>query len=117
MDTQTPNVQTPVSEPTPEMMTMETPKKSPLGPVIGLVIILAVIIVGSLYFWGQKVEQDAAIKNAPTQTEQRVVETAPVDSQVEALQTQSSSDDINSIEADLNATDFTNIDGGIENIN
>lgn len=74
--------------------------KSALGPTLGVIIILAVIVVGSLYFWGQR----SVKKPAP--------QTATSSSDIQRLKTQSGSDDISSIEADLKATNFNNLDQG-----
>jgi len=80
---------------------METEKT--YGPIIGLVIIIVVIALGSVYFL-QKREQNVAPQdqNAEQQTEQIV--------------SQSDSDEITDIEADLNATNFSEIDAGISDL-
>ncbi len=107
------NTPSPVNTPSPTPAPiMESPKKTQLGPVIGLIIILAIIVVGTLYFWGQRVENTQVPQDTVMQTDQ----TGQTDTQTEQLQTQSSSDDITSIEADLNATDFGNIDSGSEQL-
>jgi HAMP domain-containing protein len=62
------------------------------GPIIGIIIILAIIILGGLYFWGQRGAE------------------APLDETLEAIGTQNAGDDTASIEADLNATDVENLD-------
>lgn len=105
------NTPTPPVMPPPSPM-MESPKKTQIGPVIGLIIILAIIVVGTLYFWGQRVEKTQNTGTQNTQTEQTTP--AEVDTQTEQLQTQSTSDDIYSIEADLEATDLGDIDSGSE---
>lgn len=63
------------------------------GPVIGVIIILAIIVLGGLYFWGQRSD--------------RSVDT---DAVVESIETQSEEDDTASIETDLDATDIENLD-------
>jgi len=80
---------------------METEKT--YGPIIGLVIIIVVIALGSVYFL-QKREQNVAPQdqNAEQQTEQIV--------------SQNDSDEITDIEADLNATNFSEIDAGISDL-
>ena len=59
------------------------------GPVIGVIVILAIIILGGLYFWSQRAGNDAVI---------------------DEINTQSGSDEASDIEADLNATDIENLD-------
>lgn len=65
------------------------------GPIIGVVVILAIIVLGGLYFWK---ERNAM---APEATE---------NASIESIKNQSESDDAASIEADLDATDVENID-------
>lgn len=73
------------------------------GPVIGLVVILAIIILGGLYFWGQRTDDGEALTDETTLT----------DEAVEAINLQSAADDTASIEADLDATDIESTDSEI----
>ncbi len=91
MDTFNPNQMPPMSG-------MEPQKKSS-GPLIAVIIILALIVIGGLYFLKEKMARDTYV---PPQE----------DSVTQELQAQSTSDDLNSIEADLNATDVDNLDQG-----
>lgn len=97
---------------------MDTPnmtgagKGSSVGPVIGLILILAILIIGSLYFWGKRAEKMTPVNLETTQNVKN--ETGTADAQTQRLQTQSSSDDTTSIESDLNATDFQNVGNGSE---
>lgn len=91
MDTFNPNQMPPMSG--------QTEKKS-MGPLIAVIIILALIIIGGLYFLKERSSQ-------PIYTP-----TPAGDGITESLNTQSSSDELNSIEADLNATDLNNLDQG-----
>lgn len=81
--------------------------KSSIGSIIGTIIIIAIIILGGLYFWGKRIEEaklqdDLFMQNATTSEE-----VAP--------ENVSSSDDVNSIEADLNATtDFSELGAELE---
>lgn len=81
--------------------------KSSIGSIIGIIIIIAIIILGGLYFWGKRIEEsklqdELLMKNATTSEE-----VAP--------ENVSSSDDVNSIEADLNATtDFSGLGAELE---
>ncbi|PIP55821.1 MAG: hypothetical protein CO183_02165 [Candidatus Zambryskibacteria bacterium CG_4_9_14_3_um_filter_42_9] len=63
------------------------------GPIIGLIVILAIIILGGLYFWGQRANNDSAINQ-----------------DLGAINSQSEEDTSTSIETDLEATDIENID-------
>jgi len=77
----------------------QTNKKS-IGPLVAVIIILALIIIGGLYFLKERSSQQVYV---PATTS---------DSITDSLNQQSSSDDLNSIEADLNATDIDNLDQG-----
>lgn len=61
------------------------------GPVIGVIVILVVIILAGLYFWGER----GADNIQPVE-----------DNIVESITTQSESDDAAAIENDLNNTDL-----------
>lgn len=89
--TQNPQMTNPVSG-------QQNPKS--VGPAIGIVIIILVIILGALYFWGQTIDRREVILN------QQQMETAD---QAGSLPTQSSSDDLGSIEADLNMANFEDL--------
>lgn len=65
---------------------------SSAGPIIGAIVILAVIIFGALYFWGQREDTQA------------------LNEEINSIKEQSDSDDAASIEADLNSTDIDNLD-------
>src|SRR3989344_653478 len=75
------------------------PKKSS-GPLIAVVIILALIIIGGLYFFKARMSG------------QEVYVPATSDPVTDSLMQQSDSDELDSIEADLNATDVDNLDQG-----
>ncbi|PIR40174.1 MAG: hypothetical protein COV33_01260 [Candidatus Zambryskibacteria bacterium CG10_big_fil_rev_8_21_14_0_10_34_34] len=92
MDTFNPNQMPPMQE--------QSEKKS-IGPLVAVIIILALIIVGGLYFL--KTRSSQPVYEAPTEG---------VDTISESLNQQSDSDELNSIEADLNATDLDNLDQG-----
>lgn len=66
---------------------MNQPSEGSSGPIIGIILILVVIILAGLYFWGQRGRD--------------VID----ETNTEAITTQSESDDTDSIENDLNNTD------------
>lgn len=77
-----------------------------VGPMIGVIIILAVIVLGGLYFWGQRVDRsDNALNGDDTVAE------------LEQIESQSSSDEVSSIEADLEATDIDSLDAELNAAN
>jgi len=90
MDTFNPNQMPPIYT--------DTNKKS-AGPLIAVIIILALIIIGGLYFLKERASQPVY----PATTSDVITD---------SLNSQSSSDDLNSIEADLKATDIDNLNQG-----
>ena len=72
-----------------------SPSDGSFGPVVGLIIILVVIILGALYFWGQRTNETTDIYGNPVNSEET---------------TDSSSDSLNTIEVDLNNTDTEGLD-------
>ncbi len=70
----------------------------PMGPIIGSVIVVLLIVLGGLYFWGERLNKEGASGAA-----------AP-DVAVETLRSQGTSDDVASLEADAAASDFSGID-------
>ncbi len=79
---------------TPETTNNIIHKEGSVGPVIGTIIILAVILLGGLYFWSNRNQLQNANTQGQTQDE---------------LNAQSNSDDLDSIQTDLNSTDY-NVD-------
>ncbi len=76
-----------------------------VGPLIGSVIIVLVILIGGLYFWGSMIID----RKNEIETEQALEDQAS-SAEVESIASQSSSDETDSIEADLNATDLDSVD-------
>ena len=81
--------------------------QSSIGSIIGTIIIIALIILGGLYFWGKRIEEQKATQAAMVgSAEQTIV----VDNS-EAMQIKktSSADDLTSINADLQNTKTTGL--------
>lgn len=76
-------------------------EKKSAGPLVAVIIILALIIIGGLYFLKTRSNQNMYV---PTETTE--------DSVTASLNQQGTSDDLSSIEADLNATNLDNLDQG-----
>ncbi|PIQ66828.1 MAG: hypothetical protein COV95_02015 [Candidatus Zambryskibacteria bacterium CG11_big_fil_rev_8_21_14_0_20_40_24] len=77
------------------------------GPLIGIIIIIAVIILGGLYFWGQRTSRVDVGGGIPQAFDGQ---------DISALPEQSNSADTASIEADLNAVDFENLGNEFDSI-
>ena len=82
-----------------------TNKEGSTGPIIGTIIILAVVVLGGLYFWGQRnVAPTTDIYGNPVSptNSTTTVDTTTID-------TQSSSDNPASIQNDLKSTNTDNL--------
>lgn len=102
---------------TPIMTPPIPPKQEKsVGPAIGIIIIIIVIVLGGLYFWGQRLAMQApATTNSPAQSETNQL--SPEQTNLQQIQKQGNQDDISSIEADLNATDVNTLGNEVNTIN
>jgi uncharacterized protein HemX len=89
----------PMSTPTPPTM---SPEKASTSGVVGTVIIIALIILGGLYFWGKRINTQKEA-NALINQEMQASQEAAV---IEAVST---NDDTASLEAELNATQTSDL--------
>ncbi len=46
--------------PAPAPMSEEAPKNAAYGTILGIVLIVAILVVGAFYIWGQRLEADKA---------------------------------------------------------
>ena len=93
----------------PNNMMPAPENKSSIGGVIGTIIIIAVIILGALYFWGKRIEENRAVKVMTSENQ-----TATSSNEASAIRSMGSSDDTTSIETDLKATNTTNLDKEVQ---
>lgn len=85
----------------PKIQNGQKPQKdSGVGPVIGSIIIILLIILGGLYHWGSIIQRTQAPENVN-----------------ESLPTLSESDEIIDIEKDIEATNTDEIDSLLDEIN
>lgn len=89
-----------------------TPQGSTLGPVVGTIIIVAVLVIGGLYYWGAQLNKQAIVDE--TLTGEEIA--AEVDTSTEALGVQGTSDEVTAIEDDLDLTDLSDLDAELGNI-
>lgn len=75
--------------------TPQAPKDGVVGPIIGSIIIIALIVLGGLYYWGSIIENNTS---------------DPVTKEEELLPELNESDEIEKIEEDLEATNTEEID-------
>jgi len=84
------------------------PKKSGVGAIIATILIIAIIVLGGLYFWGKRIETEkenqAIFQSAATTTD----ETATA---IEAtkIETVSQDDSLNTIDSETKATQTSNL--------
>ena len=92
-------------------MVAQSQKDSKVGPLIGSIIVILVIIFGGLYFWGSIISnQKQQIQN------DQILDEQAQKTQLDATVTQSNSDDAASIESDLNATNIDSLDSDFGDI-
>ena len=82
--------------------------KSSIGSIIGTVIIIALIILGGLYFWGKRIEESKATQSAMTDTAPATA-MMPEQNEATVIKSMNSSDDVSSIDTDLQNTNTTNL--------
>lgn len=87
------------------------PSSSSKGPFVGIVIVVALLVIGALYFWGARLNQEAAVipyipddSSAAMTPKTDTTWTPP----------QGTSDDAAAIEADLKATDMNGFDASMK---
>lgn len=85
-------------------------KGSQAGPVIGSIIVIIVLVLGGLYFIGQKVTKEGVFEPGPEE-----ILNAP-DLTLETLKEQGTSDEVSAIEEDLDATMLEDLDAELQDI-
>jgi uncharacterized protein HemX len=121
---QTPNIMQPENKPQIPVNNMQTSQmynqpteKSSVGSIVATVVIIAIIILGGLYFWGKRIEtqkiNESAMQNSTTY--ENLAETAAT---IEAskIETVSSGDSMSSIEADLKSTNTNNLGAEVNSL-
>lgn len=89
---------------------METQNKNPesVGPVLGIVIIIAILVVGGIFAFTNRLNT----ANTPTADQ---IDNTP-DTTTETLSTQGTSTNLNSIEVDAKATNLDGLDSELDSI-
>ena len=102
MDLNTQNEHGPTT-PLPRMPEHE----SKVGPIVGIIIVIIVLVIGALYFWGERLNKTESDSSQSISAEVG-------DPAVGALEKQSTSDELSSIEQDLNATAIDGLDADFQ---
>lgn len=112
-------VQQEVSQSPEPQMQMSPENKSSVGPLVGAGIIVLVLVLGGLYFWGESMSREAINGDGAPKISNEITPesvSAAADPALQKLSVQSSSTKISDIKADLNTTDMKNIDAELQNI-
>lgn len=112
-------VQQEVSQSPEPQMQMSPENKSSVGPLVGAGIIVLVLVLGGLYFWGESMSREAINGDGVPKISNEITPesvSAAADPALQKLSVQSSSTKISDIKADLNTTDMKNIDAELQNI-
>ncbi len=86
--------------------------KSSIGSIIGTIIIITVIILGGLYFWGKRVEE-SKYKDQILNQKDEFSQSIKMDENTK-IRTTTPGDDLGSIESDLNNTNTTNLSSELD---
>ncbi len=86
------------------------PSDSGAGPIIGAIIVVAVLVLGGLYYWGAYLER----RDQAAMTAEEIL--SEPDAVLEQLGTQGTSDELDAIEADVDATDLENLTTELDQI-
>lgn len=90
------NVPTTNTTPTP------SPEKASMSGVIGTIIIIALIILGGLYFWGKRI-------NTQKESAALVEQEQMASQEAAAIEAVSSDDELDTLRAEIEATQTTNL--------
>jgi len=82
------------------------------GPIVGSIIIIVIIILGGLYFWGKQLTNNDVELTGPNADEIATQE----DDVLNELNSQGTSDELADIESDLDDTDLSDIDDELDDI-
>ena len=94
-------------------------KESSYGPAIGLVIIIVIIALGSVYFLQEDNDTEMLeTQESSTTIETNIIEVTPEEQEdvVDTINTIGAEDTLDSIESDLNITDLDSIDAGLDDL-
>jgi uncharacterized protein HemX len=95
----------------PPMPAAPQSNKSSIGSIVGTIIIIALIVLGGLYFWGKHIQESQNAQDALMEIEDS--DTQEID-EATAIINISSSDDLSSIEADLMNTNLDSLDAELQ---
>lgn len=95
-------------------MEPQTQNKSSIGSIIGIIIIITIIILGGLYFWGKRVEESKYKQQVINEVQNQPQDTNIVMNEAAMIKATGSGDDLNSIEIDLGNTKTDNLSAELD---
>lgn len=94
---------------------MEEENKTGVGSIIGTIIIIAIIILGGLYFWGKRIEETKNLNSSLTEQQSATTQTQNENNEANVIKSSvGSTDDLDTLEADLKNTSTTGLNSELE---
>ncbi len=87
-----------------------------LGPILGILLILLVLVAMGLWLWGSVLVQDEPLVDDFRNIENNEPETPRAVADMQIFGTMSSSDEMNAIEADVMSTNLDSFDSDLTSI-
>ncbi len=88
---------------------------SHVGPILGVLVVMLVLIFGGLFLWGSMLDKEAEVlPEPPILNNEPETPRAVADQQI--LETLSPSDELDAIDADLGSSNFDSIDADMTTI-
>jgi hypothetical protein len=87
-----------------------------VGPILGVLVVVLVIILGGLYLWGGMLSKQAILETPERTIPNNEPETPRAVADQDILMTTSSSIEIDAINADLESTNLTDLDRELDSI-
>jgi len=107
MENETTNVPPVYNEPTQNTIPPQMPDKTSMSGIIGTIIIIALIILGGLYFWGKRINTQKATNSLIKQEQVASQEAA-------AIEAVSADDELDTLRAELDATVISDLDAELQ---
>lgn len=85
-----------------------------VGPILGVIAIMLVLILAGLYIWGGMLTEQTVVVPEPIVNNEP--ETPRAEADIQILKTLSPSDELSAIEADLFSTDSNSLDTDLNTI-
>lgn len=85
-----------------------------IGPILGVIVVVLVLILGGLYLWGSTLEEEQQNTTTERQIENNEPETPRSKADAQIMGTVSPSDELDAIETDLENTNFEGIDADLD---